>query len=72
MPQHRIQRGFIKAPIIVDPSTDYRIEHPRQIFQSQIRLQMHPPASNALPHGLGGFVAHTWSEIYEKLTIPVF
>ena len=37
--QHRIQLRFVKASIIVDPSTNDRIEHTRKILNRLVRFQ---------------------------------
>ena len=67
MAQHWIQCRLVKAPVVVDPTSQHRIKHARNIFQRLIRFQLQPPLSNSLPHGLAGLVANPRCEVYEEL-----
>ena len=69
--EYLIQFRFVKAPVIVNPAPDDRVEHPRQIFKGLVRLQMHAPVMNRLPHSLFRFITDCWGEIDEVLAISV-
>ena len=66
--EYRIQGRFIKSAKVVDPTTDHRIEHTRNVFNGPVRFQMNPPVPDLIAHGLGGLIAGPGSEVDEKLT----
>ena len=69
--EYRIQGRFIKPTIVVDPATDHRIEHARNVLNGLARFQMNPPVPYPIAHGLGGLIAGTGSEVDEKLAITI-
>jgi hypothetical protein len=57
--------------VVVDPASDRSIEHPGQVINPFIRLQMHPPSSYRLPHHFARLVAYRWCKVDEVFPIPI-
>ena len=58
-------------PIIVDPPSEDRIEHPRDVLQRLIRFKMNSPVPDNLPHGLTGLIADPRGKIDEVLSMAI-
>ena len=71
MSHDRIDRRLVKAPVVVDPTSQNRIEHSGYVQKFFIRLQLKTPLPDGLSHGLAGLVADTGSEVDEELAISV-
>src|SRR5215213_644363 len=55
----------IIPPIVLDPSPDDRVEHPRQVLQALVATQRYPPASHLFTDGFAGSIAHRRQEADE-------
>src|SRR6266849_6718851 len=67
MTEDRVQRGPIEAPVVLNPTTEDRIPHARQVVNGFVAPQGQPPAPHLLAH-LGHRVrAHRRREVDEEL-----
>ena len=67
MTEDRVQRGPIEAPVVLNPATEDRIPHARQVVNGLVAPQGQPPAPHLLAH-LGRRVrAHRRGEVDEEL-----
>ncbi len=71
MPENRIQCGFVKASVVVDPSAKNGVEHPCDVLQRPVHFQMESPTPNRLSHGLTGLVTHCRREVDEMLVVSI-
>src|ERR1700722_16500356 len=62
VPKGRVKSRLVVTAIIVDPTSDGGIEHPRQIIKRLVAALMKRPAANRLPDRLESFVARCWAE----------
>src|ERR1700722_376704 len=62
VPKGRVKSRLVVAAIIVDPATDVRVEHPRQVIKRLVAALMKRPAANCLPNPFESFVARCWAE----------
>ena len=62
VPQGRVERRLVVTAVVVDPATDVRVEHPRQIVQRLVTALMKRPAAHRLPDRLESFVADCRTE----------
>ena len=70
VPQGRIESRRVEATIVVDPSADVRIEHPRQIVERLVAALVKRPASDRLSDRLERFVAGRGAERDADLSAP--
>ena len=56
---HRFHLGFVKAPIVVEPPSYYRIVLDGYLLQAEVGLHIQTPPPDGLPHRLLGFVANS-------------
>src|SRR6266478_7943605 len=67
MTEDRVQRGFVEAPVVLNPAAQDRIPHARQVVNGFVAPQGQPPAPHLLAH-LGHRVrAHRRGEVDEEL-----
>src|ERR1700693_1487848 len=62
VPKGWVKSRLVVTAIIVDPATDVRVEHPRQIIKRLVAALMKRPAANCLPNRFESFVARRWAE----------
>src|SRR5450631_469879 len=56
---------------VVHPSRDHWVEHPREIFERFVALQLQPPTSDILTRRLCGARRHCRSEVREETSMPI-
>ena len=61
-----VKFGPIKAAIVIHPSSKFRIEHTRELFNTFVATQMDAPTTNLITHCLGRFLAYRRIETYKK------
>src|SRR6516162_6255648 len=66
-----VERRTIVAPVILEPTPDDRIEHPRQVFDGFITALWQVPASKCVANGLRCLVRNRRTEIDEELTLAI-
>ena len=57
-----VKSRFIVAAVVVDPSTDMIVEHPRQIIQRLVAALVECPVTDSLPDRLESFAADSRTE----------
>src|ERR1700688_285196 len=62
VPKGWVKSRLVVTAIIVDPATDVRVEHPRQIIKRLVAALMKRPAANCLSNLFESFVARRWAE----------
>lgn len=62
------QPGRIEAPIIIDPSSHYRIDKSCEFLKLHITVEMKTPSFDLVAYLLGGGVADRRCEADEELT----
>src|SRR6516165_9821655 len=67
----RVERRTIVAPVILEPTSDDRIEHPRQVFDGFITALWQVPASKCVANGLRCLVRDRRTEIDEELALAI-
>src|SRR6266550_5882160 len=67
----RVERRTIVAPVILEPTPDDRIEHPRQVFDGLITALWQVPASKRVANGLRCLVRDRRTEIDEELALAI-
>src|SRR4051812_14775727 len=70
VPQGRVERRRIEPTIVIDPTPDVRIEHPRQIIQRLVTALLKGPAAHGLTDLLESFVADRRTERDADLPSP--
>ena len=68
--QGRVERRRVEPPIVVDPATNVRIEHSRQIVQGLVAALMQRPAANRLADRLESLIADRGTERDADLRTP--
>src|ERR1039457_1911560 len=66
-----IQRRAIIPPVVLEPPSDLRVEHPGQILDSLVAAQMQVPASNLFPNRFHRLVGNCRAEVDEVLPKPI-
>ena len=61
----------IEPTVVADPSTEDGPYPGRYLFQLQVVAPMQSPTSHALPHSLGGLIAHRRKKAYEAFAVAV-
>jgi hypothetical protein len=67
----RIKRRAIIAPVILEPASDNRIEHPRQIFNRLVAAVRQVPAPKSVANRLCCLVRDCRTEIDEELPLAI-
>src|SRR6266849_5078234 len=67
MAKDRVQRGPIEAAVVLNPATEDRIPHARQVVNGFVAPQGQPPAPHPLAHLSHRVRAHRRGEVDEEL-----
>src|SRR5713226_5030091 len=67
MAKDRVQRGPIEAAVVLNPTTEDRIPHARQVVNGFVAPQGQPPAPHLLAHLSHRVRAHRRGEVDEEL-----
>jgi hypothetical protein len=67
MSKDRVQRGFVEAPVVLNPAPKDRIPHVRQVVNGFVAPQGQPPAPHLLTHLSHRVRAHRRGEVDEAL-----
>ena len=67
----RVERRTIVAPVILEPTPDDRIEHPRQVFDGLITALWQFPASKCIADCLRCLVRDRRTEIDKELALAI-
>src|SRR5438105_1886849 len=70
MPLEGPERGRRKAPIVVEPSPKFGIDHPSKIFNGLPRTAMQLPSANLIPDFLRRILRDGWTETTKDLPFP--
>jgi hypothetical protein len=58
MASYSVKRRAAKSTVVVHPSSDFWIEHHREIIDRHVALQLHPPTPDVLARCLGSVRRH--------------
>src|SRR4051794_31800240 len=56
VPQGRVKGRFVVPAVVVDPTSDVRVEHPREIVQGLVAALVKCPAPDRLPDRLESLI----------------
>ena len=69
---HSVKGRGVESTVVVDPTRDHRIKHPREVFDRFIALQLQPPPANLLTQRLRGGRCDRGGKVREETTVPIF
>jgi hypothetical protein len=68
----KVKRRLVKLAVIINPASDYRVKHARQIFNRLIGHSVNPPPSDGSAYGFSCLIAHHRKNVYRESSISIF
>src|SRR4051812_34580315 len=68
---HSAEGRRVESTVVVHPSADHRVKHPREVVNRFVALQLQPPTTHLLAQRLRGGRGDGGCEVGEEAAIPI-